>query len=130
MAEYSTEEDLFYSLQDGKIDKAWLFACKENGTEREFKIVKVLDVLPIIGVETASDLLVRKRRKKVQGQFTECLNKWAKNKNKKQEEEEEEQEEEQEEEEEALLNEVASNILDETSSESKKPEQVRQIISH
>ena len=47
-AEYSAEENLFQSLQDGTIDKAWLFDCKETGDKREFKIVKLLDVLPII----------------------------------------------------------------------------------
>lgn len=47
-ADYSAEENLFQSLQDGTIDKAWLFDCKETGDKREFKIVKLLDVLPII----------------------------------------------------------------------------------
>lgn len=107
LIEYSTEDDLAQSLQDGKIDKAWLFACKEEETNRQFKIVKVLNVLPIIGAEITRIV----SRRGIHGPFNKCFEQWKKKKMKEEKEEEEN------------LNEVVSNILGETNSESKTREQ-------
>ena len=69
------------------------------------------------------------------GQWAENKTKEQKKKEEKEEKEEDEDEDEDkdededEDEEESLLNELASNILDETDSESKNVEQVRQIFS-
>ena len=71
-------EDLDQSLQDGKIDKAWLFDCREKGTKREFKIVKVLNVLPIIGAETTRIV----SRRGIHGPFNKCFELWKKKKTK------------------------------------------------
>ena len=109
-----------------------MFDCKETGKKREFNIVKLLDVLPIIGANARI-----RNQKKLYPPFKTCLKNWAQEiteeeqKEEKAEEEEEEEEEAEEEEEkaESLLKKVAYNILYGTDSESKNPEQVKQIFS-
>ena len=105
-------EDLDQSLQDGKIDKAWLFDCKKKETKLEFKIVKDLNVLPIIRAKPTRIV----SRRGIHGAFNKCFDQWKKGKMKEDKEEE------------TLLNEVVSSILGEENSESKTPEQVRQIF--
>ncbi|KAJ7351045.1 hypothetical protein OS493_037108 [Desmophyllum pertusum] len=110
LKEYSTESDLFQSLQDGTVDKIWLFDCKENGIKQDFMIVNRLDVTrgkaPVVGVEIKLPEY-KNRLKKV---LDQCLRKWARN-------------ETADEAEESFLKQVASRILgDEADWDAQEPE--------
>lgn len=137
-AEYPTESDLFESLEDGKVDKIWLFDCQKNRTERDFMIVKVFGVSPVIGAETK----LARSKPKMEIMFDRCLKAWAENKkgdddnkdkkpgdDKKDDfDDHDEEKKEDEEEEEALLEQVAYTISGEKGWENKNTEQVRQIF--
>ncbi|KAL9979005.1 hypothetical protein ACROYT_G016595 [Oculina patagonica] len=75
LIEYPTEDDLFRGLEDGIVDKIWLFDCKQNGEKRQFKIVRILDVPPVIGAEVK--LAAKNNKTKLKKIFDGCLKKWA-----------------------------------------------------
>ena len=75
ISENSTEEGLFKNLRDEKVDKIYLFDCKENAEKRELKIVHVLSTQPVIGAEV--QLVEEMNDRKVKKTFDKCLEKWA-----------------------------------------------------
>ena len=77
IAEYSTENELLTSLQNGTEDKVWLFDCpaKEINPDLDFTIVSVLDdefmrQKPSIGVK-----VIFLNRSHFDENFTKCLEK-------------------------------------------------------
>lgn len=75
IAEYSTERELLTSLQNGTVDKVWMFGCQANHKEisPDFTIVSVLDddfmwQKPTIGVRVQF-----LNRSYFDQNFTECL---------------------------------------------------------
>ena len=107
IAEFGTADELIQGLQDGEVDKIWLFDCN-NETDQKIRIVHISYRSPIIGVNVE---LVEYRRN-LQKNFFKCLEQWA-----------------GEEHESCYEEQVASKILKKRELECKKPEKVIEFVN-
>lgn len=100
ITEYHTKDNLLKALQDGEVEKIWLFHCD---IDQDIRIVYFFPGKSVLG----ADVELIEYRRNIQKYFFECLDQWAK-------EEHESCHEEQ----------VASKILNERELQCKKPQKV------